>query len=470
MQKAKIFLSNINEHLEKKYLQVYLKKLSGYIDLPLEVIFYSYKQYISRNHDYLKNKIEYKVSFLSLSKSILRYLISFFYAFIFSKRNKKYEKVEIIFDEILNHNDFRDLELVIKKFSSYKIITKKKLNKINEINFTNRKGYERKFISSKLKEIFLSIITNSIYYSKKTNVNLVAFADFVVNQKLRYETIFTAQKSDILFQFRPYTTSSIKNYIFKKNGGKYSCTYQRILTHLGRSGYFIDADIFFSLGKKSSAIMDYNGSNVRKIITVGSIIYEKYWLKSKKLNTPKFDILYLGGNQLRHFGTDKKYLENYYEQLNWLTKLSKKFRELSIVLKHHETNRNDDKLENKILKGSFVRKIIGSEQGFTNLSYGFANNAKINLTWCSTMAYELLGHKVPCYFLDPNYENNGFLHDFEYNKFWRIPTYDKLVEKVTNVIFNDKKDVINSGEDFCISSFESSKNLSESLKKYLISF
>ena len=171
MQKAKIFLSNINEHLEKKYLQVYLKKLSGYIDLPLEVIFYSYKQYISRNHDYLKNKIEYKVSFLSLSKSIIRYLISFFYAFIFSKRNKKYEKVEIIFDEILNHNDFRDLELVIKKFSSYKIITKKKLNKINEINFTNRKGYERKFISSKLKEIFLSIITNSIYYSKKTNVN-----------------------------------------------------------------------------------------------------------------------------------------------------------------------------------------------------------------------------------------------------------------------------------------------------------
>ena len=55
------------------------------------------------------------------------------------------------------------------------------------------------------------------------------------------------------------------------------------------------------------------------------------------------------------------------------------------------------------------------------------------------MAYELLGHKVPCYFLDPNYENNGFLHDFEYNKFWRIPSYDKLVEKVTNVIFNDKK-------------------------------
>ena len=78
--------------------------------------------------------------------------------------------------------------------------------------------------------------------------------------------------------------------------------------------------------------------------------------ESKKLNTPKFDILYLGGNQLRHFGTDKKYLKNYYEQLNWLTKLSKKFRELSIVLKHHETNRNDDKLENKILKGSLFEK------------------------------------------------------------------------------------------------------------------
>ena len=71
--------------IEKKYLQVYLKKLSGYIDLPLEVIFYSYKQYISRNHDYLKNKIEYKLVFY-LYLSIIRYLISFLCIHFFKEK------------------------------------------------------------------------------------------------------------------------------------------------------------------------------------------------------------------------------------------------------------------------------------------------------------------------------------------------------------------------------------------------
>ena len=279
MQKTKIFLTSVNEHLKNPDLQFFLNKLSKSIDLPNKVVLSSYKQYISRNHNFLKTNIENKISILGIIICSIKYISSFFYAFVFSKDLKKQKKVKIIFDDVINLADFEDLELLIKKFSDYKIITSKNLNKPNELSFVNRRGYFNKLITSKIKEIFLFIIIDSILFSKKIGINLVSFAEFVVNQKLKYETIFMTQKSDILFEFRPYNTSSIKNHIFKHHGGKFSCTYQRILTHLGRTGYFIDADIFFSLGKKSSDIMYQNGSNIKKIIPVGSIIYEKYWIR-----------------------------------------------------------------------------------------------------------------------------------------------------------------------------------------------
>lgn len=273
------------------------------------------------------------------------------------------------------------------------------------------------------------------------------------------------QKSDILFEFRPYNTSSIKKHIFKNHGGKFSCTYQRILTHLGRTGYFIDADIIFSLGAKSASILGQNGSVYQNIIPVGSILFEKYWFKSKKFETPKFDIIYLGGNNTKEFGTDNRFLQNYYEQLNWLKKLNKKYSDLNIVFKHHDSSNYVDHKEDEILKDSSIKIIKKTEQDVSNKSYGFALNAKVVLTWCSTMAYELLGHKIPSFYLDPNYENDGFLHNFDYNKKCRLNSYGELEKKIDNIIFKKKYSSVNNSEDFCYNSENTSQNIFNHLKK-----
>ena len=60
MEKTKIFLNSVNEHLKNPDLQVFLNKLSKSIDLPNKVVLSSYKQYISRNHNFLKTNIENK--------------------------------------------------------------------------------------------------------------------------------------------------------------------------------------------------------------------------------------------------------------------------------------------------------------------------------------------------------------------------------------------------------------------------
>ena len=47
---------------------------------------------------------------------------------------------------------------------------------------------------------------------------------------IKYETIFTQIKATFLLQERHYTTSAIKNFLFKKNGGKItSCLQKNII-------------------------------------------------------------------------------------------------------------------------------------------------------------------------------------------------------------------------------------------------
>lgn len=168
MEKTKIFLTRVNEHLKNPDLKFFLNKLSKSIDLPNKVVLSSYKQYISRNHNFLKTDIESKISFLEIIFCSIKYIAYFFYAFIFSKDLKKQKKVKIIFDDILNLDDFEDLKLLIEKFSDYKIITSKNLSKPNELRFVNRRGYFNKLMNSKIKEIFF-IYNYRLYFIFKKN-------------------------------------------------------------------------------------------------------------------------------------------------------------------------------------------------------------------------------------------------------------------------------------------------------------
>lgn len=467
MKKNRVFLDKLEKHTQTKDIKNYLKLLSSYLDIPFEIVKKDYKQYISRKHNYLSKTIEKNISYYEIFKSLILYYVTFIYVFLYSKKVEVRNKVKIIFDEVMSKTEHDELIYLIKKFPNHLFVSNEETNKENQLKFFKRQGYCRKIIIKNFFQIFLYISWASFKDSKKTNINLINFSNYAVNQKLKYETIFSICKSDIFFQFRFYTTSAIRNFLFKKSGGKLCCTVQRILIHLGRTGFFIDTDIFFSLGKKSAELIKDTESNFKEIIPVGSLYLERFWFKQEKIPAPAYDILFIGGNHGTFLATDEKYMSNYYENLKWLSKLSKKFPKISIALKHHESWKHDehfDKKEDEILNGSFIKKIYKTDQGPINKSYGYAFNSKVCLTWNSTMIFELLGNKIPAYFLDPNLENDGWFLNSNYTIPWRISSYENFEKKMIDIIMNNKNEIVQNSENFCWNSKNTSQNIFEKLK------
>ena len=443
--------------------------ISREFDIPTEKIEFEFKKNLTDNHDFQIGKFSQKFSLINLPLSVAKYLFSFIYILIFSFKYKNpIEKCEIICDEVLSSDEKKRNYQLLSKFDSYRIITPKKYD--NDKNcFVYRKqiGASRKFILNHVFKIIFNNLLISILLSFKENTNLIPLLLDQTKKIIKYETIFQNIRAKYLIQERPYTTSAIKNYIFKKYGGRKTCCTQRIIFHLGQTSFYINTDILLSLGTKSANILKLTGSEIDEIYPVGSMMFSSKWLKSKKAETAKIDIIHLSGNNTPSFRTDTKYLKNYYEQLNWLKKLSIEFPNLNIALKHHESNKFNDPKELKILENSRVKRISGpTEPGKLNYSYGYAVNARIRLTWCSTMAYELLGHGYLCYFLDPNLENTSFLHNYNYNKPFRIVNYVSLKNKIKDIIENKMIDIIESKDDFCANSLDIEEKIIKILKNY----
>ena len=284
---------------------------------------------------------------------------------------------------------------------------------------------------------------------------------------VRYETLFNQYRARILLQERPYSTSAIKNYLFKKYGGQKICCFQRILFNLAHTSFYINADVLFSLGKMSAKTIALTGSKVSKIIPLGSFSYYSKWIKSKKIKTKKYDIVYLNINTVPAYAISKKYLKNYYIQLNWLRLISLENPHLKILLKHHRNNTYHDPEELKIIKGTNIERI--SSDTFAdrfNNSYGYAINSKIRLSWASTMNYELLGHNYQSFFLDPNHENSEFLQNHNFNKKYRIKNFKDFKKKINEIIFKRRKVNVINPDHYCLNSKTFFKRFKNFLDKY----
>jgi len=467
---SKKLVNFIEKKTQEENIKKIIETLSVSTNIPHADIEFDFKKNLTANHDFRSGKFKRILHISNIFLSSIHYLITLLFVLFFSKSNRRdKEKVEIIFDGILSPGEEKRLHPLKKKFNKYKIISSNKFEKHdNYIVFRKNIGCLREYIFPKIFNFTVICFFKTLKFSLKEKTNFFPTVLFILKKIIKYESIFQKFESNFLLEERHYTTSAIKNYLFKKYGGKLNCCLQRIIIHLGTTGFYINADIFFSLGKKTSDILQITGSRIKKIIPIGSYVYDAMWINQKKIDTPKYDIIYLGGNSLDFFSTDSKYLTNYYEQLSWLKNLGEDFPKLSIAIKHHENIKHIDKKELKIIKNSRVERITSSIPGKTNASYGFAINASIRLTWCSTMGYELIGHGYPCYFLDPKLENKSFLHDYQYNKIWRIDSYSKLKNKIKNITENKKKDVVMDNENFCLISKNVSEKIVASLKNNLL--
>ena len=467
----KIQISEINQNFEKivneKLIEDVIHKTSTIFSIPTSVLNLELKQFLSSKFDYGKGKFTDLFFLKKIFSSICVFLCKFFYIILFSKSMPTKNSYDIIIDDVTK-NDLKVLSGIAQEFKAHLLIGNKNLvTKFNYLKIDSLKNYSRKLIWKNLSSIlflFIHLIKQSIRYK----VNLIPIFSHIVFRFLKYQSMFESNISKFLINIRPIIKSSIRNYLFKENGGKFTASIQKSLNGVGYADFSYDCDILFSFGTRSFLVNDQMSCNINKVIPVGSLNLEQYWHKEKKIKSAHFDVVNLAGNStntpdiLKH----KEYDDDYYTQFEWMVKISKKFPQLSIGIKHHKSLRIHDQKEINLIKNSSIKRIISDSPDAKNLSYNVGYFSNFACTWCSIIAYELISLNKPCFFLDPQGRNDSFFQYDKVNDFWRIKTYEDF-EKIVKEIVIEKKNIdIKDQNYFCLNSTEVSKKIIKELNSF----
>tara|TARA_B110000285_G_C15116099_1_gene614179 strand:- start:620 stop:2086 length:1467 start_codon:yes stop_codon:yes gene_type:complete len=460
ISQTKFIKKYIDRTANKKISTTQIIFLSRILQIPKDIIKFEFKKYLSLSYNFKLRKFnnnKYQIQILKLKwliVSSVSYYANLLVFILFSKNIYFKKKIKLIYDEVFTEHELNRAEVFLKKIKSHKIISKVKSKKNSNIfDFPQFFGCSRQYLYKNFFNFFIIIPYFVFKTSLKDKINYFPFYNYAIKKTIRYETVFKKYRANVLIQERPYTTSAIKNYLFKKYGGKKTCCFQRILFHIGNTSFYINTDILFSLGKMSAKTLEITGTKIGKIVPLGSFMYYSKWIKSKKIKTKKYDIIFLGGNNVPSMAINEKYLKNYYLQLNWLRKISLENPKLKILMKHHLNNKYHDPKELKILEGTNIERITSNtlSDKFNN-SYGYAINSKLRLSWCSTMGYELLGHNYQCFFLDPNYENLEFFQNYSFNKKYRIKNFFEFKSKINEILVKNIKEKVSNPENYCFNS------------------
>ena len=267
----------INTKIKNKNFSRFLNKVSKNLSLPLEVVEFETKQYFIQNHNFVTGKFKNIFKVLFIFQASLEFIFTTIYILIFSKKKNFKKKVEIIFDECETKNEINRVKNIAKYFKNYLVISPIKLNNdLNIFQFRKYKECDRDFLFKNFKKFFFDNFFNSIYFSFIEKTNLVAIYLHILKKFIKYETIFNQIRSKFLLQERHYTTSAIKNYIFKKKGGIITSCLQKNIIQIGNTGFCINTDALFSLGRKGTKILKSMNAQITNIVPVGSTFMESW--------------------------------------------------------------------------------------------------------------------------------------------------------------------------------------------------
>ncbi len=287
---------------------------------------------------------------------------------------------------------------------------------------------------------FISVgIWKVLIASLRTKTNLFPIHLGMIDRYLYYTSLFKRVQAEYLIQERHYDTSALKNALFKKHGGKSCSSIQKNIIHAGFSGFYYDIDHFFSLGDGTHQRALRQGAILRDVTPVGSMFMEYLWFIAggRKPENP-VDVVYIGVNLLDFQDSYVEYLPDFYEHFRWLARFADEHPEISVGVKHHMSNVPDPK-EKAITENS---RLIHMSHDFN--SYEVAHASKCNLTWGSTMAYELMGNGVPCLFVDPGRRNYGYLPYDDELEPYRVTTYEQFEKKVLEMLASNGKTPISN--------------------------
>ena len=453
----------INSFVSNTDFSFFSKKSSACLNLKRKTISNESKVFIFRN--FINRYGRFKKT---ISNNYLKYfLINFLlinYVFIFKKRKPIEKKKYDLVIDLTRGTQYDYFDKISKKLNSVFILEKKD----KRFNYFIFKKLNRYTLPNNCKSYldFLKLIFWSLNFSfkKKVNFNYILFHFFKIF--FRNHSIFLNIEAKFLIQERYNFTSPIKNEIFKTYGGILSTVVQRNTFQRNGPGMFIYSDVVFSLGKETCKILEDLGGEVKEIHPVGSLFMEKNYFDRPKSSIDlskiqTFDLLVVAAPHVWSFisGYDR-YYEDYYLHFEWIKKFAIENPDLKIGIKHK--NKLENPKELKIFeKINNVFHLIDETKWKD--TYFFGKNAKSICTWSSTLGHEFLSIQKECYYVDPDYNNQSFIPDYDFYKPLRLNTYEKFVNTIKNQIKGEKNmSVLNNSDKFCLSS----ENVSQKIAKF----
>ena len=456
----------IDSSIKKDRLnKIFLNDISSTIDLPHKVVEKKSKQIILKEFNYNKFKFQNTnnilINFFSNLK-ILFYFFSLLLCIHFFNFKKKKIYTSILIEDLHGERALNIYNKIIKKnkktflllpnffVSKYKLCPYKyvKLIPYKKDIFKNKKIvsliFKYFFISLKYKQNFLKILFPIIYsYAKNFS---------------KYSYI----NSNYLLHSRIYLSCPIRNYLYKKLGGKKIITIQSHIIENTISLYS-DMDHLLTFGKsgETKKKLIKLGGRIDKIQPVGSLRME-YELDFKRtLTKKKIDILILGVNPTKWMDTSNDIKKNYYVFLDWIVKIAKLYPQLSITYKHHWSFQGDS-IEDKILLNSNIKRIIKDKNNLS--SYDYLNEGNLVLSFCSTMILEAQAINKPAFFIDPNNSSTTFFSYLPSLKELRINKFKMLEQNVKKFVLKKNYNYkIKDKNLICLKS----KNVSNKILNYL---
>lgn len=454
------FIDSIAEQPELRRFYAHFEDLYG---LPDDVVKQQLKTYIEQAYHYQKASFNWKMSYYAVPLAAV-FFLNYFRNVLSASSHKPGVAIEertLMIDGLESKTELLRFGKLIDLFGKENTIA------VGVVHFEVDSGYytifrpqssfyDKDLVKSSLKKEVLKGMPLYIELSRKVKLNLVLVARSILDEYLYFYSLFQSYQTLFCIQERHYGTSPIKNYLFKHFGGQYSASIQKNVHQLGRNGFYYDADILFTLGKRSIDRAIEYGSRIRKKIPVGSSFMGYYCdFQSKDFSEQSeklYDIVFFGINvSVGKFYCDAYdgFLDDYYQSFHWLVNYKKERPELKICVKHHSNNRADQ-LELDILRNGGVERI---DQKMNSYKIGF--QSRCVTTFGSTMGFELLAHGVPVFFIDPNGRCATLpeIEDDVFRKF-RTVSYSEFVAAMDNTLENKVEPIQPHipTDDYCLES------------------
>lgn len=435
-------ISLVNFFLKKKKLIDFHQLISETIDIDKKNINFYIKKTFLNSFDLKKGFFVEKIKFIH---SIFYLVIAFFFLFfkLLKRKAKFIKKKKLIIDNIGSNFELKAYEPLLKYINKNQIIVRS-TNKFISSNKFKIDFFKKDSINFKEFLKYFNLILKSFTISCKLNVNLVYFVLKIIKDYIFYSCFFEQYRAKNIIMHQHYLSNNIKNLVFKKKGGLKTILIQKNINTRNNNGYFYSADLVIGFSKNSRINKYETHSKIKNFLDLGSFFLQNNlkYIKKKKY---KFDILFLGGNDLcpnGYYDSYNKYGKDYLDQLNWLKKIADEIPDITIGFKHHTNNTN--KYEEDFFKDSRV-KVINQKIN----SYTLAYNSNFLVSWASTMILEMFVFRKQGFFLNPGYRNVQFLKDLKFSKKISLNTFEKFKKKFLEAKRNKFKLKFNSNLNLC---------------------